>query len=43
MKNASYHFARNLRIMGVDAKLRSLGANHGDTIIIDGYEFEFIE
>ena len=42
-ENASYHFARNLRIMGVDAKLRSLGANHGDSIIIDGYEFEFIE
>lgn len=42
-ESASYHFARNLRIMGVDAKLRSLGAVNGDTILIDGYEFEFLE
>lgn len=42
-ENASYHFARRLRVMGVDARLRALGANDGDTIIIDNYEFEFIE
>lgn len=42
-ESASYHFARNLRIMGVDAKLRELGAEHGDAIVIDNYEFEFID
>lgn len=42
-ENAAYHFARNLRIMGVDAKLRAMGAVNGDTILIDGYEFEFLE
>ena len=42
-ENAAYHFARNLRIMGVDTKLRALGAVDGDSIIIDGYESEFIE
>ncbi len=42
-ENAAYHFARNLRIMGVDNKLRALGAVNGDSIVIDGYEFEFIE
>ncbi|NLC54798.1 MAG: GTPase ObgE [Erysipelothrix sp.] len=40
---ASFHFARRLRIMGVDARLRALGAKDGDTIIIDNYEFEFID
>ncbi len=42
-ENAAYHFARNLRIMGVDTKLRSMGAKDGDSIVIDNYEFEFIE
>lgn len=36
-------FARTLRHMGVDAKLRDLGAVDGDTIRILDYEFEFVE
>lgn len=42
-EGAAYHFARNLRIMGVDAKLRAMGAKDKDAIVIDGYEFEFVE
>ncbi len=42
-ENAADHFARKLRRMGVDAKLRALGAIDGDSIIIDGYEFEFVD
>ena len=36
-------FARTMRHMGVDAKLRELGAIDGDTIQILDYEFEFVE
>lgn len=35
-------FARALRELGVDDKLRELGAEPGETILILGYEFEFI-
>lgn len=35
-------FARALRDLGVDAQLRELGAEEGETIIILGYEFEFV-
>ncbi len=42
-ENSAYHFARRLRVMGVDARLRALGAKDGDIIIIDNYEFEFVE
>ncbi|HZJ85838.1 MAG TPA: GTPase ObgE [Erysipelotrichaceae bacterium] len=42
-ENSAYHFARRLRVMGVDARLRALGAKDGDTIIIDNYEFEFVD
>lgn len=35
-------FARALRDLGVDAELRELGAEEGETIIILGYEFEFV-
>lgn len=42
-ENSAYHFARRLRIMGVDARLRALGAKDGDIIIIDNYEFEFVD
>lgn len=42
-ESAAYHFARRLRIMGVDARLRALGAKDGDIIIIDNFEFEFVE
>ena len=36
-------FARKLRELGVDAKLRELGVKDGDTVSILGYEFEFID
>ena len=35
-------FARALRDLGVDEELRKLGAEQGETIIILGYEFEFV-
>ncbi|MFV0556259.1 MAG: GTPase ObgE [Lactovum sp.] len=36
-------FARQLRSMGVDDELRSLGAKDGDTIRIEKFEFEFVD
>lgn len=36
-------FARRMRQLGVDAKLRELGVKHGDTVYILGYEFEFFD
>jgi GTP-binding protein len=36
-------FARRIRNLGVDAKLRELGVKAGDTVRIFDYEFEFIE
>ncbi|MDM5199941.1 GTPase ObgE [Fictibacillus enclensis] len=36
-------FARQMRSMGVDEALREKGAQHGDTIRILKYEFEFVE
>ncbi len=36
-------FARRLRNLGVDAKLRELGVKHGDTVRILDYEFEFFD
>lgn len=34
-------FARQLRTMGVDQKLRELGAESGDIVDLAGYQFEF--
>lgn len=36
-------FARHLRNLGVDDALRKLGVEHGDTVRILGYEFEFLD
>lgn len=36
-------FAKKLRDMGVDAKLRELGLKHGDLVCVFNYEFEFID
>ncbi len=36
-------FARKIRNLGVDKKLRELGVSHGDTVRILGYEFEFFD
>ncbi len=36
-------FARRLRNLGVDNKLRELGVKHGDTVRILDYEFEFFD
>lgn len=40
---AIQRFARQMRAMGVDSKLREKGAKDGDTIRILGYEFEFMD
>ncbi|TMW73985.1 GTPase ObgE [Alteribacter natronophilus] len=36
-------FARKMRHMGIDEALRERGAEHGDTVRIMRYEFEFVE
>ncbi|MDD4212305.1 MAG: GTPase ObgE [Bacilli bacterium] len=36
-------FARRIRNLGVDARLRELGVKHGDTVRILSYEFEFFD
>ena len=38
---AANRFANKLRKMGIDAKLRELGAKDGDTVRILDYEFEY--
>ncbi len=35
-------FARKIRNLGVEEKLRELGVKHGDTVYIMGYEFELL-
>ena len=34
-------FAKRIRDLGVDEKLRELGVQDGDTVLIFNYEFEF--
>jgi GTP-binding protein len=36
-------FSRILRSLGVDAKLRDVGVQHGDTVRVFDFEFEFID
>lgn len=36
-------FARQLRTMGVDEALRQHGAQNGDIVDLDGYQFEFMD
>lgn len=36
-------FARQMRSMGIDQALRDAGASSGDTIELDGYQFEFMD
>lgn len=36
-------FSRQLRSLGVDAKLRDMGVKNGDTVRIFNFEFEFID
>ncbi|WP_290172196.1 GTPase ObgE [uncultured Dubosiella sp.] len=38
-----YLFANRMRYMGVDKMLRDAGVQDGDTVRLDGFEFEFIE
>lgn len=38
-----FEFANKLRYLGIDKKLREAGAVEGDSIIIENYEFEFLE
>ncbi len=37
------HFARTMRLMGIDDALRERGCQDGDIIVIDKYEFVFVE
>jgi GTP-binding protein len=41
--DATIRFTRKLKTMGVDDKLKELGAENGDTIRILNYEFTYIE
>ena len=34
-------FAKRIRDLGVDEKLKELGVQDGDTVLIFNYEFEF--
>ena len=36
-------FSRQMRSLGIDAKLRDLGVKNGDTVKIFDYEFEFVD
>lgn len=36
-------FARQLRTLGVETKLREAGAHDGDTVNVYGYEFDFLD
>lgn len=38
-----YNFANTMRSMGIDRHLREAGAVDGDTVILEGFEFEFVE
>ena len=36
-------FARQMRSMGIDQALRDLGAQSGDIVELDSYQFEFMD
>lgn len=38
-----FEFANRMRHMGIDRMLREAGAEDGDTVELEGFEFEFIE
>ena len=38
-----FNFANQMRFLGIDKNLREAGAEDGDVIELEGYEFEFIE
>ena len=38
-----FRFANTMRHLGIDKHLREAGAKDGDTILLDNYEFEFVE
>ncbi len=38
-----YNFANQMRFLGIDKHLREAGAEDGDIVELEGYEFEFIE
>jgi GTP-binding protein len=42
-REALYNFHKKLERIGVIDKLRDLGAEHGDTVTIDGWQFEFTD
>ena len=38
-----YNFANRMRYMGIDEALRNAGCQDGDTVRMQGFEFDFIE
>lgn len=38
-----YNFANQMRFLGIDKHLREAGAEDGDVVELEGYEFEFLE
>ena len=38
-----YLFANRMRYMGIDRMLREAGVEDGDTVQLNGFEFEFVE
>jgi GTP-binding protein len=38
-----YNFANQMRFLGIDKHLRLAGAQDGDVVVLEGYEFEFVE
>ncbi len=38
-----FNFANQMRFLGIDKNLREAGAEDGDVIELEGYEFEFVE
>ncbi len=38
-----HRFARKMRVLGIDEALREAGCQHGDSVVICDFEFEFVD
>lgn len=38
-----FNFANQMRFLGIDKHLREAGAEDGDVVVLEGFEFEFVE
>lgn len=38
-----FNFANQMRFLGIDKHLREAGAEDGDVVVLEGFEFEFLE